>query len=151
MRFNFVRKDQECLLGYLPMYGVYECKLKDVEKNYENNGEDSVYFNWGGYIFEQFSKEPDAYSYLGFKSDNYFIQFIALASNTNTKGYDDMSVHLFDIPVIKKGIENLIKYASKATMENKERQTEDLILLRRLLEKLKFYEAKNVLVSCWLE
>ena len=151
MRFNFVRKNEEYILGYLPAYGVYEGKLEDVEKHYVNNGDDSTYFHWGGYIFEKFSNEPDAYNYLAFKIHNYFIEFVALAANTNTKGYEDMSVHLFDIPVIKNGIENLIKYASVANMDDKERQQEDLKLLNYLLEKLKQYEGQNVLVSCWLE
>jgi len=151
MTFSFVKKKEEYILGYLPSYGVYECRLKDVEKNYENNGEDSFSFKWGGYIFTKLQAEPDAYNYLRFKIENFYLDFAGLSARTNIKGYDEMSVHLFDIPMIKKGIENVIKYASEAKMDDKEQQDGDLRVLGLFLDKLKFYEGKETLVSCWLD
>ncbi|WP_264551878.1 hypothetical protein [Flavobacterium sp. N2038] len=151
LSFNFVKKDKELFAGELPSLRMYEAKLPLVEKNFYNNGNDSVSFYGGGYIFSEFEQNAgNRWEYYQYHNDCYFINMVNTLCGIDQRDYDDRTVFLFEMDLIKNAFQNVIKYAKNGGFTNKEYYEEDMKLLNIFLENIIKNEEKNLLISCWI-
>ena len=148
LTFNIINKDENYIVGELQSLKMYEAKLPLVEKNYANNGNDSISFKWGGYIFTEFEQKANQWEYYSYGADCYFINLANILCSIDGRSYDDRTIYLFELNFIKNSIENVIKYAKLGGFSDNEAYEQDMILLKNLNEILHKYKTEGVLVSC---
>ncbi len=148
LTFNLIKKSKDYIIGELPSLKMYEAKLPLVEKNYVNNGNHSVSFKWGGYIFTEFEQKANQWEYYSYGADCYFINLANILFSVDDRGYDDRTIYLFELNLVKNSIENVIKYAKLGGFSDKEAYEEDMNLLSYLNETLTNHKDEDILVSC---
>jgi hypothetical protein len=149
LRFDFIKKHEDLIVGGLPSLKMFEAKLPIIEKNSFNDGNDSVSFKWGGYIFSEFEKNAgNGWEYYNYGSDCYFIELANILCGIDERSYDDRTIYLFELDVIKNGIENVIKYAKKGGFSDHESYQNDMELLTFFLEKIIQNEGEDIFISC---
>lgn len=148
LTFNIINKDKNYIVGELHSLKMYEAKLPLIEKKYANNGNDSVSFKWGGYIFTEFEQKANQWEYYSYRADCYFINLANILASIDSRFYEDRTVYLFELNFVKNSVENVIKYAKFGGFADKDAYEEDMKLLNQLHAILNKHKDEDVLVSC---